>query len=305
LGRLASDLLLAGDIPLDAGAAARALEPLAERLGLSQERIALGIVDVATSNMAQALRLVSTDRGHDPRGSTLVAYGGAGPLHACELARALQIGHVLVPGYPGAFSAFGALLADTRFDYSQTLWMRLRSLDLERINGLYATLEHHALEDFRREGFSEAPRLLRSIDMRYVGQNWELTVTMPGGELTRRDFDRAAREFEAEHDRFYGYSIPGEELEMLTFNVAAVGTRHTIELPRIKAGPAPDPVARRGVVFAPDEGAVETAIYRRESFPAGIMIEGPAIIAQVDATTLVPPAAVAEVDEFSNLLITV
>jgi len=305
LGRLASDLLLAGDLPLDADAAARALDPLAERLGLSRERVALGIVDVATSNMAQALRLVSTDRGHDPRGSTLVAYGGAGPLHACELARELQIGQVLVPQYPGAFSAFGALLADTRFDYTQTSWMRLRSLDLDRVNDLYATLERRALADFEREGFAEAPRLLRSVDVRYVGQNWELTVTMPGGELTREDFERAAEEFEAEHERFYGYSIPGEELELLTFNVAAVGTRHTIELPRIEPGPAPEPVARRGVVFAADEAPLETAIYRRESFPAGIEIEGPAIIAQVDATTLVPPGATARVDEYSNLLIAV
>jgi N-methylhydantoinase A len=183
--------------------------------------------------------------------------------------------------------------------------MRVRSLDLERVNGLYARLERRALEDFRREGFAEAPRLLRSIDMRYVGQNWELTVTMPGGELKREDFDRAAHEFAAEHERFYGYSIPGEELEMLTFNVAAVGTRHAIEPPRIPRGPAPEPFARRGVVFATDEGAVDTAIYQRESFAAGIEIEGPAIVAQVDATTLVPPGSVAEVDEFANLLITV
>jgi N-methylhydantoinase A len=305
LGRLTSDFLLAGDLALEPDAAARALEPLAERLGLPRERVAQGIVDVANNNMAQALRLVSTDRGHDPRGSALVAYGGAGPLHACELARALQIGTVLIPRYPGAFSAFGALLADTRFDYTQTSWMRMRLLDLTRVNDLFRGLEARALEDFRREGFSEAPRVLRSIDMRYVGQNWELTVPMPGGDLGQGDFHRAARTFEEEHERFYGYSIPGEELEMLTFNVAAVGTRHTIDLPRIDPGPAPQPLAGRPVVFDAGEGAVETAIYRRESFAAGAVIRGPAIIGQVDATTLVPPGAVARVDEHANLLITV
>jgi N-methylhydantoinase A len=183
--------------------------------------------------------------------------------------------------------------------------MRLRSVDLTRVNDLYATLERRALEDFRNEGFAEAPRLLRSVDMRYVGQNWELTVTMPGGSLTHEDFERAAGEFEAEHERFYGYSIPGEELELLTFNIAAVGTRHTIELPRIGPGPAPEPVARRGVVFGADEPPVETAVYRRETFPAGLELEGPAIVAQVDATTLVPPGTVARVDEYSNLLIAV
>ncbi len=305
LGRLAPEFALAGDLELDFEAAGRALDPLAAALGLTRERVAQGIVDVANNNMAQALRLVSTDRGHDPRGSTLVAYGGAGPLHACELARELQIGQVLVPQYPGAFSAFGALLADTRFDYTRTSWMRMRFLDLERANDLFAGLERRAAEDFRREGFDEAPRLLRSIDMRYVGQNWELTVSMPGGTLTAEDFQRAATLFEGEHERFYGYSIPGEELEMLTFNVAAVGTRRAVELPRIAAGPRPDPIDRRGVVFRAEDGPVETAVYRRESFPAGTEIEGPAIVGQVDATTLVPRGATARVDEYANLLITV
>jgi N-methylhydantoinase A len=305
LGRLTADFLLAGDLALDADAAARALDPLAERLGLSPERVAQGVVDVANNNMAQALRLVSTDRGYDTRGSTLVAYGGAGPLHACELARALQIQSVLVPRYPGAFSAFGALLADTRFDYTQTAWMRLRQLDLERANELFAALERHALDDFRREGFTEAPRLVRSIDVRYVGQNWELTVSMPGGELARSDFEQAAQTFGEEHERFYGYSIPGEELELLTFNVAAVGTRHTVELPRIETGPAPDPIARRPVVFRADDGPVETAVYRRESLPAGVELAGPAIVGQVDATTLLPPGAVARVDTHANLIIEV
>jgi N-methylhydantoinase A len=151
----------------------------------------------------------------------------------------------------------------------------------------------------------EAPRILRSIDMRYVGQNWELTVPMPGGELAQADFERAARTFEEEHERFYGYSIPGEELEMLTFNVAAVGTRHTIDLPRIGSGPPAEPIARRPVIFDAAEGAVETAIFRREDFAAGAEIRGPAIVGQVDATTLVPPGAVARVDDHANLLITV
>jgi N-methylhydantoinase A len=305
LGRLAPEFLLAGDLELDLDAASRALDPLAGRLGLPRERVAQGIVDVATGNMAQALRLVSTDRGYDPRGSTLVAYGGAGPLHACELARALQIRQVLIPRYPGAFSAFGALLADTRFDYTRTSWMRLRFLDLDRANELFAGLEQQALADFRREGFDEVPRLVRSIDMRYVGQNWELTVAMPGGALRNEDFEQAAALFEQEHERFYGYSIPGEELELLTFNVAAVGSRHSVEFPRLVPGPLPDPIDRRPVVFRADEGAVETAIYRRETFPAGITIEGPAIVGQVDATTLVPPGTAARVDEYGNLLIAV
>lgn len=305
LGRLAPIFSLAGDLELDFGAASAAIEPLAAELGLSRERTAQGIVDIANNNMAQALRLVSTDRGHDPRDSTLVAYGGAGPLHACELARALQIHRVLVPTYPGAFSAFGALLSDTRFDYTQTHWMRMRYLDVERANVLFSTLEQRALEDFRREGFEEMPQLLRSIDVRYVGQNWELNVSIPAGAIGESDFEAAARLFEIEHERFYGYSIPGEELEVLTFNVAAVGTRHSVELPRVATGAAPEPLERRPVVFQAADGPVETAVYDRSTFLAGIEIEGPAIVGQADATTLIPPESAAHVDEHGNLLITV
>lgn len=305
LGRLAPEFLLAGDLALDIAASERALDELAERLGLSRERVAQGIVDVANSNMAQALRLVSTDRGYDPRGSTLIAYGGAGPLHACELAGALQIGRVLVPVHPGAFSAFGALLADTRFDYTQTRWMRMRDLDIDAASEVFRGLEARAAADFRQEGFAEAPRLVRSIDMRYVGQNWELNVPLPGGELTADDFAVGAKTFEEEHERFYGYSIPGEELELLTFNVAAVGTRHSVELPKLVGGPQPEPIDRRPVVFRADEGAVETAVYDRTSFRAGAEIAGPAVVGQVDATTLLPPGSVGHVDEYGNLLITV
>ncbi|MFQ5425852.1 MAG: hydantoinase/oxoprolinase family protein, partial [Gaiellales bacterium] len=202
LGRIAPEFALAGDLSLQFEAADRAIDPLSERLGLSRERTAQGIVDVANNNMAQALRLVATDRGHDPRGSTLVAYGGAGPLHACELARTLQIGQVLVPLYPGAFSAFGALLADARFDYTQTFWTRLSMLDLDAANAVFADLEARALTDFRREGFDEAPKLVRSIDVRYVGQNWELSVAVPAGSLRQADFDAAEQRFAEEHERF-------------------------------------------------------------------------------------------------------
>jgi N-methylhydantoinase A len=149
------------------------------------------------------------------------------------------------------------------------------------------------------------PQLVRSIDMRYVGQNWELNVPMPGGELTKDDFDAAITLFEGEHERFYGYSIPGEELEMLTFNVAAVGTRHSVELPTIAPGTAPEPMLRRPVTFGVEDGPVDTPVYRRDDFGAGIEIAGPAVIGQTDATTLLPPGSSATVDDTGNLIITV
>ncbi len=238
LGRLAPEFLLAGDFELDFGAAATAVDTLAGPLGLDRVRVAQGIVDVANNNMAQALRLVSTDRGYDPRDATLVAYGGAGPLHACELARALQMGSVLVPRYPGAFSALGALLADARFDYATTYWMRMRHLDLARVNEIFETLERQAADEFLAEGFTEPPLVRRAIDLRYVGQNWELSLELPARSLSEQDLIGVEERFAAEHERFYGYHLPGEELEILTFKLAALGTRHELELPRLAAGAA-------------------------------------------------------------------
>ena len=269
LGRLAPEFRLAGDYELDFDAAASVVNALATQLGLDGIRVAQGIVAVANNNMAQALRLVSTDRGYDPRGAALVAYGGAGPLHACELARALQMRSVVIPRYPGAFSAFGALLADARFDYSKTYWMRMRDLDLDRVSAIFGDLEGQAVEEFRHENFREAPVLSRAIDVRYVGQNWELEIPVPGGETREADFDEVARRFADEHERFYGYHLPGEELEILTFKVSAIGSRHELALPRIASGATPAPIARRPVVFADGVEPVETPLYRREALPAG------------------------------------
>ena len=305
LGRLAPEFRLAGDFELDFGAAETAVDTLAEPLGLDRVRVAQGIVDVANNNMAQALRLVSTDRGYDPRGAALVAYGGAGPLHACELARALQMQSVVVPRYPGAFSALGALLADARFDYATTYWMRMRHLDLDRVNRIFEALERQATGEFVAEGFSEPPLVRRAVDLRYVGQNWELSLELPAESLTREDFTDVEERFAAEHERFYGYHLPGEELEILTFKLAALGTRHELELPRVAEGPAPEPIARRAVVFSGDDAPVDTPLYRREELPAEFTIVGPALIGQIDATTLLPPGSEARVDEYGNLHVTI
>ena len=246
LGRLAPEFLLAGDLELGVEAAQAALDELAGTLGLSRDRVAQGIVDVANSNMAQALRLVSTDRGYDPRGATLVAYGGAGPLHACELARALQMPQ-------GAGAALPRrLLGLRRAARRHALRLHADALDAHvaaRRGGRGARSSARSRSGPRptsaREGFAEVPQLVRSIDMRYVGQNWELNVPMPGRRADRRATSpRRPRCSRSEHERFYGYSIPGEELEMLTFNVAAVGTRHADRAAAHRARrAAPEPIA--------------------------------------------------------------
>lgn len=305
LGRLAPEFLLGGDLKLDFAAADRAIDGLAEMLGMERYRAAKGVIDVAVSNMAQALRVVSTDRGYDPRDvSALVAYGGAGPMHACELADALHVRRVLVPRYAGAFCAFGGLLADTRFDYAQTSWMRMDQLDLLRANSIFACLEEQAAREFEEEGFRERPIARRSMEMRYVGQNWELSVDMPSGVLTIDDMRHAEARFDEEHQRMYGYSLGGTPSEILTFKVIAVGARRPFELPVLPANRAFERVGQRDVVFEPQHGPVIADLYWHESMPAGFEFDGPALVGQVDAMTLVPPEAHAAVDNYGNILIT-
>jgi N-methylhydantoinase A len=236
--------------------------------------------------------------------ATLVPYGGAGPLHACELARALQIERILVPRYPGAFSALGALISDTRFDYRQTSWMRPQTLDIERANAIFADLERKAALDFRREGFLDAPLVERSVEMRYVGQNFELAVTMPPGQLTRRDFAHAVARFHSEHEHLYGYAIDNEECEVLNFNLRAIGTQERVPLPRVEPSGTAVPMGETPVSFSGLDQPIPTLLYEREELGAGSVLEGPAIVGQLDATTVIEPGARAVVDEYGNLLIT-
>jgi len=303
LGRMPDAFPLGGDLRLNREMAEKVLEPLGTALGMSTIRVARGIIDVAVNNMAQAMRLVTIDQGHDPRNATLLPYGGAGPLHACELARALHISKILLPRYPGAFSALGALISETRFDYRQTCRMLLSSLNAERADKVYRELEEKAKEDFLKEGFKAAPVISRTIELRYFGQNFELDVPVPEGPLDRASFATIVDSFHTEHERLYGYRIPGEEIEFLNLNVAARSGGTGIELPRIKADGKTSPLGTAAVILPGDDEPTDTPLYQRENLGAGARIVGPAIIGQMDTTTLLSTDAVATVDEYGNMLI--
>jgi len=303
LGRMPDAFPLGGDLRLNREMAEKVLEPLGTALGMSTIRVARGIIDVAVNNMAQAMRLVTIDQGHDPRNATLLPYGGAGPLHACELARALHISKILLPRYPGAFSALGALISETRFDYRQTCRMLLSSLNTELADRVYRELEEKAKEDFLKEGFKAAPVISRTIELRYFGQNFELDVPVPEGTLDRASFATIVDSFHTEHERLYGYRIPGEEIEFLNLNVAARSGGTGIELPRIKADGKTSPLGTAAVILPGDDEPTDTPLYQRENLGAGARIVGPAIIGQMDTTTLLSRDAVATVDEYGNMLI--
>lgn len=303
LGRLSPDLPLAGDVPLDVDAARRALATIAEPMGRSIEDTALGMLAIADNHMAQALRLVTIDRGYDPRDFALIAFGGAGPLHSSELCRALGVRRAIVPLFPGAFSAFGALLADTRFDYMQTFITSGRSDDERtRIREIFTALAERARDDLRAEGVDGDTTYERSIDMRYVGQNWELTVPLEGPGDDAQIAAAKAR-FHREHDAQFGWSMPDGDLELVNFKLVASSPRRRPELPELEDGPLPSPIATRPVRFASDPSPVDTPVYWRDDLKAGNVIAGPAIVAETICTVLVQPGDTLRVDRTRHLII--
>ncbi|MEQ8234631.1 MAG: hydantoinase/oxoprolinase family protein, partial [Gammaproteobacteria bacterium] len=302
LGRLGGNLV-GGGLELDAARARTAIEThIARPLGMDVESAAKAIIKVANANMADAVRLVSIMRGLDPRDFALVAFGGAGALHAAAMARDLAVPTVIVPPHPGVTSALGCLLVDIRHDLLATCLLDAATADPAYIESEFARLEAEARERLHHEGVHDADIVLtRSIDMRYSGQ-WR-SLAVPAA-IPFADVGTAIRAFEEAHQREYNYVREGAGVEIFRLNLSAVGLTPKAALKRhAPIDVVPEPRARRGVVF--DEGGLDTAIYWREDLPAGARIEGPAVLQQFDSTTLVPPGASASVDPWLNLVITV
>lgn len=303
LGRLDPDQFLGGQCQLDAARTRVYMEKFlrgARGLG-SIEALAAGMVAVANATMERAIRVISVERGHDPRDFALVAFGGAGGLHACELAEALGIPRVLVPKFPGALSALGILFSDVLKDYSRTVLLpveagRLAELRTRLARG-FNGLERTARAELRREGFPlKQQRLQRQLDLRYRGQAFELTV--PAGRDCFRAFHRA-------HERRYGYGDPQRALEIVNVRLRAVGV---VQKPPVRRLPVSDPrppaaahFKRAPVYFAGRRQP--TDFYIRERLQPGNRIAGPAVIAEYSATTAVPPGWRARVDTYENLLL--
>ena len=305
LGRLDADHFLGGEMRLDEVAARAALVELAGQMGAdSPEMAAWGVIQVANANMERAIRRISVERGHDPRRFTLVAFGGAGPLHGCELAEALQIPRVLIPGAPGVLSALGMLAAAPTRDYSQTVMERVAGgkwpvAGGEWLEEKFAPLAARAREEMAGEGYEPGDVALRfSLDMRYAGQSHELTVDYEAGA------DPVAR-FHAAHQSRYGYAQREAGVEMVTVRVTAVVAIPPPHLPQSEPGEA-DPSAaylgEKAVWFAGQPQP--TALYDRDHLRPGHQFSGPAVIFQYDTTAVIPPDWRGTVDAFGNLLLT-
>lgn len=298
LGRLQPDRFLGGEFSLDLDRT-RALttEWLKAQASpkLSVQQFAEGVIRVVNANMERALRVVSIERGHDPRNFALVAFGGAGGLHACELASALGIATVVVPALPGALSAFGILASDIVKDYSRTVaWTIPDKLPAKRLQQQLAELQKQAEREFRGEGWKGKLQLDRSADVRYRGQGFELNVSVTPELL---------RDFHAEHQRRYGYSHPQRAVEIMTLRLRArIPTPTAAKSARLAAvASSTHDRVKRPVVFA--GRTVATAVYERESLPRNRRLAGPAIIAEYSATTAIPPGARFHLDRAANLVI--
>lgn len=297
--------LLGGRMKVRQDLAKAAIGRLAERLGMEVMATAQGIISVVTANMAKAIRVISVQRGYDPRDYTLMAFGGAGPLHAARLARELDIGRVLVPRTPGILCAMGLLLTDLRADFAGTRLLTLGPAALPEMEQVFADLASQSAAWFEKEGVApESRRLTRAVDMRYAGQNYELTVPVPDGRATM--LDRLAESFAAAHRQRFGFVAEGETVQLVTFRIEAAGLVPKASFqPQADAGPdASDAVIGRREVWLPEAGGfVVCPIYERNRLRAGNRIAGPAIIEQMDTTTVVLPGMVARVEPYLNLIL--
>ncbi len=300
---------LGGEMSLDVDLAREGIRArCAEPLGMDVVEAASGIVEIANAAMINALRVVTVRRGHDPRELVMVAFGGAGPLHANRLCADMQIRTLIIPPSPGTFSALGLLVTDLKHEFSRTRLMTADRAELEALDAIFSGMETAGRDRLLREGIAaSAIRYERQIEMRYTGQSYELPVEVPPGDVTADVLRAVVARFHGEHDRAYGHGFPDEPVELVNVLVSAIGTitkpaRRKLPRDRIELGDA-----RRGtapVFFSEARGFLDTAIFTRGGLGAGDRFEGPAIVEEMDSTSLIHPGFRVEVDAYGNLVVT-
>ena len=305
LGRLGTSLA-GGAIRLDRALAEKAIaEKVAKPLGLTPDEAALSILKVANANMADAVRLVSIRKGYDPRDFALVAFGGAGALHGAALAKDLAIPTVLVPPNPGVTSALGCLLVDITHDLSRMYLHNIANMSLKELDQAFRELEIEGRERLLHEGVAEDRMVFqRFIDMRYLGQWRSMSIAVPT-QLTT--LDAAVVKFHEDHGREHNYSRPGAPVEVYRLQVKATGLVRKAEFAKMprRTGKMPDATSERMVLFDEHPKALKARIFDRTTLMPGDVVEGPAIIEQLDSTTLVPPGIKAEVDDYLTIIMRV
>jgi N-methylhydantoinase A len=307
LGYLGEDNFLGGRMRLDAaGARAAIAAKVAHPLGLSVAQAAEGVIRVIDVKMEEAVKAISTMRGHDLRDFILLAFGGAGPLHAGRLARALGMAGVIVPRYPGVFSAIGLLMSDVRHDYIRSQLTPLSEVSPAGVNDMFEQLAAQALAELRDDGFPpDRIRIERTLDMRYAGQGYEIAVPCPAEPLAAADLKQLRIAFDQRHRTMFGHMAPEESVEIVSYRVRGVGLVPPVALPKFKRAGTTLADARRETRRARFDGEeLDCPVYQRERLDVGLELEGPAILDQLDCTTVICPGQVARVDEWKNLIVT-
>jgi len=307
LGRIGPKSFLGGEIELDVEAAREGIkQKVSERIGLGTVEVALGIIKIAAAQMSLAVRGVSVERGYDPRDFAMVACGGAGPLHAVQIAREVYIPLVILPRLPGHFSALGMLLTDLRHDYVQTRYERLERADLSKIQDILDSLKKEARETLAGEGVGFANMTFQCIlDMRYVGQDFCVQTPVAEEILAAKDTQALRREFDAAHERRYGHVASEEPVEIVNIRLTARGRRRHPQVPTLERGIAEAKKGTRKVYLEDTGGWVDCPIYDRELLRAGQEFPGPAIIEEYASTTLLFSSDVARVTDTGEIIITV
>ena len=307
LGYLGEDNFLGGRMRLDAAKARAAIEAaVAKPLGLDVAEAAEGIVRVIDVKMEEAIKAISTMRGHDLRDFMLLAFGGAGPLHAGRIARDLGMAGVIVPLYPGVFSAIGLLMSDVKHDYIRSKLSPLSEVAPADVNGMFERMVAQALEELRDDGFAaDHIRIERALDMRYAGQGYEIAVPCPVQPLQEADLKQLRTTFDQQHQAMFGHMAPQEPVEIVSFRVRGIGLVPPVEMPKFKPAGTTLRDARRELRHVRFDGReLDCPVYQRERLDVGLTVAGPAVLDQFDCTTVICPGQTARVDEWKNLIVT-
>lgn len=307
LGILNQTHLLNGRMPIDAAASFAAMERLAKALNISVMEAAQGIIRVVIANMAKAIRVISVERGYDPRDYVMLAFGGAGPIHAARLAEELDIPRIMIPKHPGIMCAVGLLQSDLRTNLATTRMVRLHDGCLETLNNGFDQLAERADEWFVNEDIPQENRIVnRAVDMRYGGQGYELTIDWPTGVPSSDILSALRRNFENAHRQLYGYVADEEPIQIATLRIEAIGSvpKVTFKKHEDAYGQVSAAIVGKRSVWLPEKlSFVDVPLFDRALLQPGHVVQGPAVIEQMDSTTLVLATQIARVDHYLNLMI--
>ncbi len=308
VGVLNPDKFLGGKMKLNRAKAEKLLEEkIARPLGLNLLEAADGILKIINVKMEEAIKAVSSQRGYDIRDFTLVAFGGGGPMHAGKIALDLGIPSLLIPFAPGVTSALGLLLSDVKHDYVRSKLVALKEIDLEEVNRLFAQMMEQARADLRAEGFNDNEMALHaSLDLRYAGQGYELTVPSPIPPLKPADLDLMRRRFDSQHEQAHGHKAESEPVELVSLRLVSTGLVPQAKLSPVKPTGRTLEAAKSGerkIFFGKEHGMLNCHIYSRNLLEPGHKITGPAVIEQMDTTTAIHPEQEAVVDSYGNMIV--